>query len=308
MAPKTPRTKLKGKIRFNTTTTLTNKMGEEKVDEESVDGVGISAPPRNTAKANLPDSCVIRKSPHGRAMLFTDDIPFQDLRCSSSITQHVQRHSIFHRHEQNGRLGNDFNKKTNMCCWHCCHSFDTPPIPLVKDFDTATGNYVVMGNFCSLACSKAYAMESCNFNSGLQIILQEKMAREVYGVSGIVAAPPRLALDCFGGPYSLEQFRKSEKRVVMHKPPFVCAYHVIEERDQQHDISVLDINAPGSVRGLRRGIIPIEDVPQVATQSAYEKFLAEAGTSSSAPSATATTSKKTAAAPPLDGTLAAFME
>lgn len=224
------------------------------MDENDELGCGISQPPRNTAKKDLPDSCIVRKSAHGRAKLYLDDANYLDMRCSSSITQHQQRHSLFHRHGQNGRLPDEFTRPTSISCFHCCHPFDTPPVPMPKDYDTSSQSYVVYGNFCSLSCCKRFLCDTSTFNSGLQVLLLHKMAREIYGVEKVVCAPPRLSLSMFGGPYSIERFRSigEEKRVIEHAPPFVCAYHVIEERDQQHDTAALDGPLASSMRGLRR--------------------------------------------------------
>ena len=224
------------------------------MDENDELGCGISQPPRNTAKKDLPVSCIVRKSAHGRAKLYLDDVNYLDMRCSSSITQHQQRHSLFHRHGQNGRLPEEFTKPTSISCFHCCHTFDTPPVPMPKDYDTSSQSYVVYGNFCSLSCCKRFLCDNSTFNSGLQVLLLHKMAREIYGVEKVVCAPPRLSLSMFGGPYSIERFRSigEEQRVIEHAPPFVCAYHVIEERDQQHDTAALDGPLASSMRGLRR--------------------------------------------------------
>lgn len=249
-------------------------------DEDDVLGVGIARPPRNTSKAMLPDSCAIRKSAHGRAQMYLEDACYSDMRCSSSITQHQHRHSMFHRHSQNGRLPEVFQQPSTTACFHCCEYFDTPPIPLPKEYDASINCFVVYGNFCSLACCKAFLCESSSsFNSGLQILLLEKMAREVYNEFNVGCAPPRLTLERFGGPFSIARFRAmhSKKRVIEHTPPFVCAYHVIEERDEQHDTPTLDIQVPGSVRGLRRPARTVEATTTSqaakALASPYDTFL-----------------------------------
>lgn len=279
-------------------------------------GVGISKPPRNTSKAMLPDSCAIRKSAHGRARLYTAEAGYKDMRCSSSITQHQHRHSLFHRHSQNGRLPEDFMRPTTTACFHCCHTFADPPVPIPKDYDAALNCFVVYGNFCSLACCKSHLCDTSSFNSGLQMLLIEKMGREIYGVSEIRAAPPRLTLQLFGGPYTIERFRDigKERRVIEHSPPFVCAYHVIEEREQQHDIASLDVDAYGSVRGIRRPATTVRPPPPATPPecSQYEKFVAfrTGGEAQSvntvAPNLTSST-RNGVVPSEASGTLAAFM-
>ena len=147
---------------------------------DSVLGVGITCPPRNTSKHALPSSCILRRSSLGRAELFLPGINYTDVRCSSSITQHVQRNSLFHPHKQNGRLPEVFTRPCDLACWHCVHRFTTPPVPVAKDYDATEGVYHVFGCFCSLACAKAYLLETPTFNTGLMVMLLAKMAREAY--------------------------------------------------------------------------------------------------------------------------------
>lgn len=248
-----------------------------RMDDDDLLGVGISAPPRNTAKISLPDSCIVRKSATGRANLFCTEIPYTHTRCSTSITQLVQRHSLFHSHGQNARSAEDFRVPSAIACWHCCASFDTPPVPLPKDYDPTSDVYIVYGNFCSLSCTKAFILETATFDSSLQLILLERMAREIYGVTSVTASPPRLSLEMFGGPYSISQFRKMEKRCAIHGEPFVYSYMVVEERDS---ISSMESCAVvGSVRGLRQ---PTETadrsaesvVPDNASSVPYDVFVA----------------------------------
>lgn len=225
------------------------------MDENDILGCGISQPPRNTAKKQLPAACVVRKSSHGRAKLFLEDSSYMDMRCSSSITMHQQKHSIFHTHGQNARIPDEFLLPSKVACYHCCHRFDTVPIPIPKEFDASTQRFTVYGTFCSFSCCKRFLCDTVTFDSGLQMLLLAKMAREVYGYKGeIQCAPPRFSLDLFGGPYTIERFRglEKEKLVLEHSPPFVCAYHVLEERDQEHNSATLDAPLVSSIRGLRR--------------------------------------------------------
>lgn len=241
-------------------------------------GVGITQPPRNTSKHPLPSSCELKRSSLGRTQLFLTGINYTDVRCSASITQHVQRNSLFHPHRQNGRLPEAFTKPCGLACWHCVHSFSTPPIPVPKDYDAAEGTYHVFGCFCSLSCAKAYLLETPTFNTGLMVMLLSKMGREIYNEGDIRAAPPRLSLDIFGGPYPIDVFRKQQNEVLVHVPPFVSTYMVCEERSETHDAVALGVDSGASVRGLRRpqtGSLRAGDprAPTGQSQSTYSKFV-----------------------------------
>lgn len=249
---------------------------------DSVLGVGIVRPPRNTTKAPLPEASELKRSALGRTGLFLPGMNYHSVRCSSSITQHVQRHSVFHAHKQNGRLPEEYTKPCSSACWHCCHSFEGGPVPVPRDYDASEGKFIVYGTFCSLSCAKGFLQETPTFNTGYQITLLAKMAREVYGVNDVRAAPPRLSLDVFGGPFPIERFRSTQNTCKMHTPPFVSTYMVVEERQQMHDASAMGGEYINSVRGIRR---PATSLPHArdaavaheAVDAAYDKFVAEKG-------------------------------
>lgn len=220
--------------------------------KDSVLGIGITKPPRNTSKHPLPASCELKRSELGRTHLFLEGSNYSDVRCSASITQHVQRNSLFHPHRQNGRLPEVFTKPCDLACWHCVHSFSTPPIPVPKDYCAAEGVYHVFGCFCSLACAKSYLLETPTFNTGMMVMLLSKMGREIYNETEIQAAPPRLSLDIFGGPYTIDVFRRQKNDVTVHMPPFVSTYMVCEEQSRTHNTVALGVDSSTGVRGLRR--------------------------------------------------------
>lgn len=273
--------------------------------EDSMLGVGLLRPPRNTSKAPLPKVCELRRNALGRTDLFMKDTNYSDVRCSSSITQHVQRTSLFHPHKQNGGGAEHYTKRTTIACWHCCHSFDTPPVPAVRDYDAAEGVFVVYGMFCSLSCAKGFLQENHTFNSGYQMMLLGKMAREVYGASEVAAAPPRLSLDVFGGPYPIEKFRSMSNACTMHRPPFVSSYMCVEERQVAFDAAAVGVDTGGSVRGLRRPAT-VNETPRsrAADDCMFNRFLAAKGEGGASSSRTAAAPKSTART----STLASFMK
>lgn len=285
--------------------------GAERRIAMDIDGIGIEAPPRNTSKVPLPAVSAIRKAPNGRAILYVHDRSCTELRCSSSITQHVED-SKFLTHASNTRVEADWHRPTGLLCWHCCSAFDVPPIAIPKSFDAATSAYVVYGNFCSLSCGKAFIMDNASADNGLQITMLERMARETMGVHHIVAAPPRLSLAAFGGPYSLEAFRGGERRALLRAPPYVCSYMVVEERKVANNLSAFSSVPSGTVHGLRRPAQP-HTMPTFdpSLPCPYTDFVAQknqgatSGAASSSPAATVPPKPK---APPSAGTLAQFMK
>lgn len=278
---------------------------EQQDPEDSVLGVGLMRPPRNTSKAPLPAACELKRSSLGRADLFVSGLSYSDVRCSSSITQHVQRHSLFHAHRQNGRLPEAYTQPCDIACWHCCHSFSTPPFCVPRDFDSAEGCYLVYGNFCSLACAKMYLQENQTYNSAYQIMLLYRLAKTVYGVDQIDAAPPRLSLDIFGGPYPIDAFRKQTRAVAIHTPPFVSTYMVVEERETSYDASSMGVDPAGSVRGLRRptpAAKPTRAASGAGEPSMFAQYIADKEGApegnAGGPSVSAATSSEVAKGPP----------
>ena len=100
--------------------------------------------------------------------------------------------------------------KKGVCCWHCCHPFDSAPVPYCMEYDPKRGVFSVFGVFCTFACAKAYVIEKTAFSSGELLMLLEFMARKCFGCSSITVAPPRHRLTMFGGDLAIEQFRSVE--------------------------------------------------------------------------------------------------
>ena len=247
----------------------------------------IEPPPRNTSKARLPDECVLQRSCFNRSKIFAPNADeYREMRSMASITQHVDRVSRFHSlGALNCRTAADF-RSTQICCWHDSSPFDGPVVALPKSFDTHTQSFVVYGCFCSVACAAGHLLEQTGFETTSQLLLLDRMAREVYGVTEYVPAPPRLALEMYGGPYSLERFRalSGGGEALMISPPFVSTYMVVEERDVgAHHISSLGLNGIGTVRGLRRPVEAISIASQETPEcSPYLDFLASKGVATAA--------------------------
>lgn len=263
----------------------------------------IEEPPRNTSKVNLPESCILRRTTLDRTALFVPEAEsYSELRCSSSITQYIDRDSKFHSLTKlNGRTAKDY-AKTTVHCWHDTQPFDGPVVPIPKSYDPTNRCFHVFGCFCSLSCAKAFVCEHTTFETNMQLVLLERMGTEVYGIQDIVAAPPRLSLDIFGGPFSLERFRSLSKTCesTLIVPPFISSYMVCEERQMDTSkVSALGINGISSVRGLRRPAQPVDmGSKAVPKQSPYLEFRAkmDAATASSTATASSASNASNAAA------------
>lgn len=108
-----------------------------------------------------------------------------------------------------GAKDRDWPQHSDVCCYHCCHTFTGPPIPWVGSFDDRRAVFR-LGHllFCSWKCLKAY---------GINVIRSQDcpvavMFRKLYNkpLSSVPTAPAREQLKEFGGRLTLEQFRSHD--------------------------------------------------------------------------------------------------
>ena len=122
---------------------------------------------------------------------------------------------------------------TDAACFWCCHPFEGRPVVLpVRD----EGEYLqVFGNFCSPECGMSYLfdMRQDSHTRWEQLALLNR----VYGdyVGGIVRpAPARSVLKMFGGPMSIEEYRRviaqRKIRVDVHIPPMVSLLSTMDTK------------------------------------------------------------------------------
>ena len=101
----------------------------------------------------------------------------------------------------------DWPTSTDVCCWHCCHRFEGPPIPLPVHYDSHRNVFHVVGVFCSFSCAKTY--NSTNLRNhdrtAHYITLLKKRATGI--ITHTKPALPRQTLGMFGGHLTIEAFR-----------------------------------------------------------------------------------------------------
>ena len=124
---------------------------------------------------------------------------------------------------------------THVLCWHCCHAFNTPPLPMPVEYNDRQNLFRVMGTFCSWNCMAAYNRDQNKsiLNRGphaLAISLFHK--RMTTSTKTISPAPPRCVLKAFGGYMDIEEFRASSATNVMAclPPRCVLVSQVLHER------------------------------------------------------------------------------
>lgn len=97
--------------------------------------------------------------------------------------------------------------ETKSCCWWCCHSFDSIPVPLPTHYDQKLHLFSVRGIFCSWGCAKAYSLVEGSViyrQSELLTMLRRRIEGKTISIK---AAPYRNQLKMFGGDMSIDEFR-----------------------------------------------------------------------------------------------------
>ena len=101
------------------------------------------------------------------------------------------------------------------CCWWCTEGFDGRPwgVPVshrVKIVDGVKGDhYEMLGNFCSASCAKAYALHEMPVQQRYKCSQWiSQVSLRVNKTARVTCAPSRQALKKFGGPYTIDDFRR----------------------------------------------------------------------------------------------------
>jgi hypothetical protein len=114
----------------------------------------------------------------------------------------------------------DWPKSTSALCLHCAEPIEKP-LPAVKYHDTHEDKYMVYGYFCRPCCSFAYVQEQPG-DTARCLAWTQHVLRTYFGVTNMASAPPRCALNKFGGSMTLSEFYGDNSVfVAIHAPPFV---------------------------------------------------------------------------------------
>lgn len=138
-----------------------------------------------------------------------------------------------------GQQHANWPQRTATWCFHCCHPFDTPPLPMPIRYDDKRDVFVVTGTFCSWPCMRTYNAESANYlktNISMLIRMFVKRCTEATTPVVVRSAPPRIKLRAFGGSMSIEEFRAASasgsRTVFSVLPPKMIVYEPsVEQQD-----------------------------------------------------------------------------
>jgi len=131
----------------------------------------------------------------------------------------------------------DWLHNTDICCWWCCHNFETIPIGIPIYFNGVLQKFNVKGVFCSFSCVMAYNKDKKLNKDYLIKYLYRKLTGTLTLDATLIPAPPRCSLKMFGGELTIEQFRngfKENKVYKMIEYPMFISKDYIEEVDIQN--------------------------------------------------------------------------
>jgi len=123
----------------------------------------------------------------------------------------------------------------NACCWWCCNKFVGENIGLPEKYYQE--KFYVFGIFCSFNCSLAYNINLNDNKVWERYNLLHFLYKKVFNADiRISPSPPRELLTMFGGPLSIDEFRKKTQylgnftksfRTLL--PPMTTIFPIVEE-------------------------------------------------------------------------------
>ena len=123
-----------------------------------------------------------------------------------------------------------------LACFWCTERFDGLPLhcPVRKLPNGSIACTEIV--FCGFSCAKAHVLrDSRPAHDGFaRLQLLSELAKK-HGHHSVIAAPPRQALDKFGGPMSLAEFRNPTQELVLDPPGMLVVPTTLSQRPKRSD-------------------------------------------------------------------------
>lgn len=131
-----------------------------------------------------------------------------------------------------------------LCCWWCCHPWEGQDIHLPIKYDDRTKKFTTVGHFCSFECAKSYGVDTGGSRWG-EILEYLSLYRKHSAGKYVPTkpAPKRQTLKMFGGPLTIEEFRKNINPPWVHVPGDIHMVHTFTTRETKAH-AVADGEAP----------------------------------------------------------------
>ena len=127
----------------------------------------------------------------------------------------------------------EWPQQIGIACWWCCHTFNTPPIPIPYKINRE--KYYVYGCCCSYNCAASYIFRENKSDMWEKYSLLNLLYKKIHKCSNVKIrlAPTPLLLRMFGGPMNITEYRESflinKKDYNILEPPLIAVNPHIEE-------------------------------------------------------------------------------
>lgn len=206
--------------------------------------------------------------------------------CMTYVREKLQSNKTYFYHPFFGNPKiTKWPEKVDIACLHCCETFDTVPVPVVRHYDELKNIYYVYGIFCLVNCAKSYLIEHETSLSMMRLMYFNHMCRNVFNIHGpIRPAYPRIRLKRFGGDKTIDEFRQNANKITSKiiEPPFIQSSLLCEDISPQSPDTSVDTKE-NSCEIITRLSTPIGQAAVDSAASAlsstqtglYSHFLAE---------------------------------
>ena len=147
------------------------------------------------------------------------------------------------------------SNKTAEVCWNCCHKFDSIIYGIPLKY--INGVFYTYGDFCSLECCSRYSIEKFqNYFEVFSLINLYNNVIKGKKDKNISIAPNRLLLNIFGGPLTIEEYRKGFSNKDIHDikiPPILPIRHNIDLYETSQ------VNNKSNIKLYRKKPLPSEE-------------------------------------------------
>lgn len=109
---------------------------------------------------------------------------------------------------------NTCNFSVDICCFWCCHEFDTRPVFIPIKYEHLKEKFRVKGCFCSFNCCLSYMNSNIKYRGKRYLLGHMYKIFTGNKIFDIEPAPPREALKKFGGHLTINEFRDSNDKNV----------------------------------------------------------------------------------------------
>ena len=120
---------------------------------------------------------------------------------------------VYRKLNQTVRGDGGIPERTDLDCCYCHKPYETQPVPVVGDFDHATGKFAVYHLACTLGCAKSYINDTSGEWRNTLLMYQRMMLNDACGIPSDQPVKPARSLNALktqGGHMSLKEWRKPQ--------------------------------------------------------------------------------------------------